>query len=113
MAILDTGMNDLIRPAFYDAVHPVARIGKRSGKVSRVTLVGPICETGDVLARDIRLAKLEPNDLLAIGCAGAYGFSMASQYNGRPRAAEVLVDRGRARLVRKRETVSDLWRGEL
>lgn len=113
MAILDTGMNDLIRPAFYDAVHPVARIGKRSGKESRMTLVGPICETGDVLARDIMLPGLKQNDLIAIGCAGAYGFSMASQYNGRPRAAEVIVDRGRGRLVRKREIVSDLWRGEL
>lgn len=111
-AIVDAAMNDLIRPALYEAYHevvPVRRDG--GGEEAAYDLVGPVCESGDFLAKD-RTLRLAPGDLLALRTAGAYGFSMASNYNGRPRAAELMVDGDRIHVVRRRETCQDLYRGE-
>lgn len=111
--IVDGAMTDLPRPALYDAWHPVWPVKERRGKKALVDVVGPVCETGDFLARRRSLPPLERGDLLAVGKAGAYGFAMSSQYNSRPRAAEVLVEGGKARLVRRRETLADLVRAEV
>ncbi|MBK8871644.1 MAG: diaminopimelate decarboxylase [Elusimicrobia bacterium] len=110
--IVDAAMNDLARPALYDAHHPVWPI--RKGRAGRYVadVVGPICESGDYLAKARALPRPEPGDVWAVMAAGAYGFSMSSQYNARPRAGEVLVVGNESRLVRKRETVEDLVRGE-
>ncbi len=111
--IVDAAMNDLVRPAMYDSFHailPVVDDPLRPRVVADV--VGPICETGDFLARDREMRDLERGDLLAAMSAGAYGFSMASTYNSRPRAAEVMVSGGRWSVVRRRETVEELMRGE-
>jgi len=113
--IVDAAMNDLIRPVLYGARHPVvaAQRGAASGREQEIVdVVGPVCETGDFLARDISLPRVEPGDLLAIGAAGAYGFVQSSNYNSRPRAAEVLVKGRKFRIVRRRESRSDLFRGE-
>ena len=110
-AIVDAAMNDLIRPALYDAWHPVQPVRPRSGTSRRWDIVGPVCESSDVLARERDLA-LDQGDLLAIGAAGAYGMVMSSNYNTRPRAAEVIVDGDVAHLVRERERVADLFAGE-
>jgi diaminopimelate decarboxylase len=104
--VVDAAMNDLIRPALYQAYHeivPVARGGSSRKMVADV--VGPVCETGDFFARDRKLPRLEPGDLVAILDAGAYGMSLASNYNSRPRPAEVLVEGSRVRLIRGRETI--------
>jgi diaminopimelate decarboxylase len=107
--VVDAGMQTLLRPALYDAYHRVAPLAQPLGDEWVVSdLVGPICESADVLARERRLPPLEPGDRLALLDVGAYGFSMASQYNSQPRPAEVLVDKGDARLVRRRETYGDL-----
>lgn len=111
--IVDGAMTDLPRPALYDAWHPVEAVSPRRGKKTMADVVGPVCESGDFLARRRPLPPLERGDLLAVLKAGAYGFAMSSQYNSRPRAAEVLVDGGKARLARRRETYADLTRGEL
>ena len=111
--IVDAAMTDLPRPALYNAWHPVQAVVPRSGKKTMADVVGPVCESGDFLARQRLLPPLERGDLLAVLKAGAYGFAMSSQYNSRPRAAEVIIENGRARLARRRETVSDLMRGEL
>jgi diaminopimelate decarboxylase len=108
-------MNDLIRPALYGATHAItktARIAADRRKEEPVDVVGPVCETGDFLARDWPLEPVESGDLLAVWTAGAYGFAESSNYNARPRAAEVLVEGGRFRVVRRRETYEDLVRGE-
>ena len=102
--IVDAGMNDLIRPSIYEAYHHIVPVEERYGDHLIADIVGPICETGDFLARDRRLPDLRRGDLIAVLSAGAYGFSMASHYNVRPRPAEVLVERGEARLIRSRET---------
>jgi len=112
--VVDAAMNDLIRPAFYDAWHEIrpvdeARLGR---PVERVDVVGPVCESGDFLAKDRELAESEEGDLLAVMSAGAYGFVMSSNYNTRPRAVEVLVDGDRYTIVRRRETYEDLVAGE-
>jgi diaminopimelate decarboxylase len=112
-AIVDAAMNDLARPALYGAYHEIEPVSPRRGPRRRVDVVGPVCESGDFLGRDRLLPPLRPGDLLAVRHAGAYGFAMSSQYNSRPRAAEALVEGGRARLVRRRETYEDLVRGEL
>ncbi len=109
--ITDTGMNDLLRPALYDAIHPIESVVPRGGSET-VDVVGPICETSDFFARDRKLDRVREGDLLAIRDAGAYGFSMSSNYNFRPRAAEVLVEDCRFRLIRHRETFEDLVRPE-
>lgn len=109
--VVDAGMSELLRPALYDAWHPMEIAGGGGGETVECEVVGPLCESGDVLGRGRTLAAA-PGDLLVIGCCGAYGASMSSHYNARPRAAEVLLDGDGARLVRARETVDDLWRGE-
>ena len=112
--IVDAGMNDLIRPALYGAYHeirPVLEAGRRRPGET-VDVVGPICESGDFLARDRELPRVEEDDLLAVMSSGAYGFAMASNYNARPRAAEILVDDRRYTIVRRRETYEDLVAGE-
>jgi len=111
--IVDTAMNDLIRPSFYEAYHGILPLSQaRGGKKALVDVVGPICESADFLAKDRPMALPAPGDLLAVRSAGAYGFTMSSNYNARPRAAEVLVDGKRWHVVRQRESFSDLWRGE-
>jgi diaminopimelate decarboxylase len=111
--IVDAAMNDLIRPALYGAHHEILSVRESGAPVSRVDVVGPVCETGDFLARDRGLPGVFPGDLLAIQSAGAYGFVQSSNYNSRPRAAEVVVDRDAWRIARRRETYEDLVRGEL
>ena len=113
-AIADAAMNDLLRPALYQAVQtvvPVDRSPHQARSEQVYDIVGPVCETGDFLAKGRRLA-LAPGDLLAVRASGAYGFTMSSNYNSRPRAAEVMVDGAEAHLVRRRETVTELFTGE-
>ncbi|MDQ7987806.1 diaminopimelate decarboxylase [Pseudomonas sp. G34] len=110
-AIIDAAMNDLIRPALYQAWMDVSPVQPREGKARNYDLVGPICETGDFLAKDRQLV-LEEGDLLAVRSAGAYGFVMSSNYNTRGRAAEVMVDGEQAFEVRRRETLDELFAGE-
>lgn len=110
-AIVDAAMNDLLRPALYRAWHPVESVGPSTGAVRRWQIVGPICESGDFLAHDRELS-LAAGDLLAVGAAGAYAFVMSSNYNSRPRACEVVVDRDRVHLARARESVADLFAHE-
>ncbi|MGY2194201.1 diaminopimelate decarboxylase [Pseudomonas pergaminensis] len=110
-AIVDAAMNDLIRPALYQAWMNVTAVTPRDSEARAYDIVGPICETGDFLAKDRRLA-LEEGDLLAVHSAGAYGFVMSSNYNTRGRTAEVLVDGDQAFEVRRRETVAELYAGE-
>jgi diaminopimelate decarboxylase len=106
--IVDAAMNDLIRPALYQAHHEIVPVRRRPGKPRIVDVVGPVCESGDFFARDRKLAPVEPGDLVALLDAGAYGMAQSSNYNTRPRAAEVLVKGGKARLIRRRETTADL-----
>ncbi|MGE0277974.1 MAG: diaminopimelate decarboxylase [Nitrospiraceae bacterium] len=111
-AIVDAAMNDLIRPALYDAWHEILPVVPRTGRPAQLyDVVGPVCETGDFLGQ-ARELDLESGDLLAVGSAGAYGFVMSSNYNSRPRAAEVLVDRASAHVIRERETLPMLYAGE-
>ena len=110
--ICDAAMNDLIRPSLYDAFHRVEPVEPRPGKAEPSDVVGPVCESGDFFAKDRELPPVEPGDLLAVRSAGAYGFVMASNYNARPRAAEVLVDEARFGVIRQRESYEDLIRGE-
>jgi diaminopimelate decarboxylase len=114
LAGVDAGMTDLLRPALYDARHEVRSLAPAAGEreSARVSVVGPICESTDVLAEDRRLPAPERGDLLAVGNAGAYGVEMASNYNSRPRPAVVAVDGGDARLARERESLDDLTRLE-
>jgi diaminopimelate decarboxylase len=106
--ITDAGMNDLLRPPLYGAIHPIESVDSPQGPPITADVVGPICETADFLARDITLPEPAEGALLAVRDAGAYGFAMASNYNFRPRAAEVLVEGGSWRVVRRRETYEDL-----
>jgi len=109
-AIVDAAMNDLIRPALYQAQMPIWQVqAKKIAAFKNYDVVGPICETGDFLAQNYPLNDLQNGDLLAIGGAGAYGFSMASNYNSRPKVAEVLVDGDKCHLIRRRESVTDLF----
>jgi diaminopimelate decarboxylase len=110
--VVDAGMNDLLRPSLYDAHHEVRPVNE-DGAVADADLVGPVCETGDYLARDRELPDAREGDLLALMRTGAYGFSMASNYNSRPRPAEVLVRGERWSVVRERESYADLIKGEL
>ena len=110
--IVDAAMNDLARPAMYQAWMGIAPCVQRAGPVRTWDVVGPVCESGDWLGHDRALA-LQPGDVLAVLSAGAYGMAMASNYNTRPRAAEVMVDKGHATLIRRRETVADLFRDEI
>jgi diaminopimelate decarboxylase len=110
--IVDAAFNDLLRPAFYGSYHGIKPVQRTGGAHHVTDVVGPICETGDFLARDRELAPVAPGDLVAVMSAGAYGFVMASNYNSRPRAAEVLVKGDRYAVVRRREELEDLVRGE-
>lgn len=110
--IIDGAMNDLVRPSLYDAYHEITPVKAGDGLGLKVDVVGPICESGDFLARDREMPQLERNELLAVRGAGAYGFSMSSNYNSRPRAAEVLVKGNEFFVIRKRETFEDLIKGE-
>lgn len=110
--IVDAAFNDLIRPAFYGSFHGIKPVVRRDAPTIVTDVVGPICETGDFLARDREMKRTNPGDLLAIMSAGAYGFTMASNYNSRPRAAEVLVQGDRYAVVRRREDLDDVVRGE-
>ena len=107
-AIVDAAMNDLMRPALYDAYHDIVPVAARDGERQVYEIVGPVCESGDFLGHDRSLA-LHQGDLLAIMSAGAYGMSMSSNYNTRPRAAEVMVDGDRHHLIRQRETIAQLY----
>ncbi|HXZ09716.1 MAG TPA: diaminopimelate decarboxylase [Paraburkholderia sp.] len=110
-AIVDAAMNDLARPAMYEAFHQIEPAVKRSAEAHVYDVVGPVCESGDWLGRERHLA-VEAGDLLVIRSAGAYGFTMSSNYNTRPRAAEVMVDGDKVQVVRARETVAQLFAGE-
>jgi diaminopimelate decarboxylase len=110
--VVDAGMNDLIRPSLYQAEHQIAPLASRGPGVEVVDVVGPVCESGDFFARNRKLPMTEEGDLLAILDAGAYGMALASNYNSRPRPAEVLVSGKSARVVRRRETVRDLLKLE-
>jgi len=110
-AVVDAAMNDLQRPALYDAWHDIIPVVPRAGDCVTYDVVGPVCETGDFLGRQRELALAE-GDLLAVRSAGAYGFSMSSNYNTRPRAAEIMVEGHRIHIIREREVLDDLVRGE-
>lgn len=111
-AVVDAAMNDLLRPALYDAWHDIEAVAPRNAVPRKCwEIVGPVCESGDWLGK-ARELPLTEGDLLAVHGAGAYGFAMSSNYNARPRAAEVMVAAGEAHLIRARETQEDLWRGE-
>jgi diaminopimelate decarboxylase len=111
--IVDAGMNDLIRPTLYNSFHAVQPVKMAHSNMFTASLVGPICETGDFLAKDRKMPPFKPGDLVAIMSAGAYGFSMASNYNSRPRPAEVLVKGKLFSIIRARETYDDLINGEM
>ena len=111
--IVDAGMNDLLRPSLYGAFHEILPVRKNRRATQVADVVGPICESGDFLAKDRRLAAVNGGEILCVMGAGAYGYSMSSNYNSRPRAAEVMVDGEKHHLIRKRETYRDLVRGEL
>ena len=110
--VVDAAMNDLIRPALYGAHHEILPLRKTTAPAIRADVVGPVCETGDFLARDREMPEALPGDVLAICSAGAYGFAQSSNYNSRPRAAEILVEGANWRIVRRRESYDDLIRGE-
>ena len=112
-AIVDAAMNDLIRPSLYQAWQAIIPVNKRTLNDTKkiYDVVGPICETGDFLGKDRELT-LKQGDLLAVRSAGAYGFSMSSNYNTRPRAAEILVDGDKTHLIRSRETIAELFANE-
>jgi diaminopimelate decarboxylase len=110
--IVDAAMNDLIRTAMYDAFHEIVPVSRRSGKLLSCDVVGPVCESADYFCKDRPLPKVREGDYLALLSAGAYGFVMASNYNTRPLAAEVLVHGARAALVRRRQALEEIWAGE-
>jgi len=113
-AIVDAGMNDLIRPALYHSYHEIVPVRDPNNPArEKIDLVGPVCESGDFFALDREMPKVLEGDLLAIMSAGAYGFVMASNYNSRPLPAEALVSGGKFALIRKRQMNEDLIRGEI
>src|SRR4029077_16913850 len=120
-AIIDAGMNDLIRPALYGSYHEIvpAGIGRGGreapgeGRINKIDIVGPVCESGDFFAQDREMPELRAGDLLAVMSGGAYGFVMASNYNSRPLPAEALVRGDKLAFIRKRQTIDDLIRDEV
>ncbi|MCB2154165.1 diaminopimelate decarboxylase [bacterium] len=112
-AVIDAAMTELIRPALYQAYHEILNVDRRRGKTALMDIVGPVCESADFLAQKREMIAPRPGDLLAALDAGAYGFVMASNYNSRPKPAEVLVDGGQAHLIRRRETARDLTKHEV
>jgi diaminopimelate decarboxylase len=111
--IVDAGMTDFVRPSHYNAHHDIVPLTNAERPLELVNVVGPICESGDFLALDRKLPRVEPGEYLAVLGAGAYGFVMSSVYNARPRPPEVLVDGDKYFVARQRETVEDLFRGEV
>jgi len=111
--VVDGAMNDLLRPALYKAYHHIEAITDNDGEKRKVDIVGPVCESGDFFAKDYMLPELNHNDLLVIHSAGAYGFGMGSNYNSRGRSAEVAIEDGKSRLIRKRESFDDLIANEI
>jgi diaminopimelate decarboxylase len=111
-AVIDAGMTELMRPALYGAFHRIEPVRPSSGESRLYEVVGPVCESTDVVGRDRRLPRLSVGDLVAIRDAGAYGSAMASNYNRRPQPAEVLVADGGWRVIRRRQTTDDLLRME-
>ena len=110
--VVDAGMNDLMRPTLYGSYHQIVPIHRRPAETLTADVVGPLCETGDFLAQDRAMPDVQPGDLLAILTVGAYGYVLASNYNTRPRPAEVLIDGDRAELIRSRERIEDLMAAE-
>jgi diaminopimelate decarboxylase len=110
--IVDAAMNDFMRPALYDATHPITRAQRTSGPLARADIVGPVCESGDCFLQDWPLGNVAPDDVLVLWGAGAYGTVQTSNYNSRPRPAEILVEGSKMKLVRRRESRADLVRGE-
>ena len=110
--IVDAAMNDLIRPAFYDAYHEIVPVTRKAGEKVKSDVVGPICESSDYFCKDRALPKVREGDYLALLSAGAYGFVMASNYNARPLAAEILVNGRRADFARERQSAEEIWSGE-
>jgi len=110
--IVDAAMNDFMRPALYDATHPITRAQRTAGSRDRADIVGPVCESGDCFLQDWPLGKVSSGDVLVLWGAGAYGTVQTSNYNSRPRPAEILVDGTRMRVIRRRESRADLIRGE-
>ena len=110
--VVDAAMNDLMRPSLYGAYHGIQPVRENHGEKLRADIVGPICESGDFLAKERLVEPLAPEDLIAVMSAGAYGFSMSSTYNSRPRVCEVMVKEDRFEIIRQRETFEDLVRGE-
>ena len=110
-AVIDAAMNDLIRPALYSAWHEIIPVVPREGETATYDIVGPVCETGDFLGKE-RDLNIQAGDLLAVRSSGAYGFTMASNYNTRPRAVEVMIDGSAVHVIRQRETLDDLMHGE-
>jgi diaminopimelate decarboxylase len=110
--VVDAAMNDLVRPTLYGSYQEIVSIKEKKGAEMVADMVGPICESGDFLARDRVMPRFAPGDLVAVMSAGAYGFAMSSNYNSRPRVAEVLVKDSAFHLIRERETYADLIRGE-
>ena len=110
--VVDAGMNDLMRPTLYGSYHEIVPVVRRGAETFTADVVGPLCETGDFLAQDRPMPNVQPGDLLSIMTAGAYGYVLASNYNTRPRPAEVLIDGDQASLIRHRERLEDLMAGE-
>ncbi len=110
--VVDTGMNDIIRPSLYGAFQDIIPVRKAAQRTITADVVGPICESADFIARRRRVPEVQPGEYLAVMGAGAYGFSMSSNYNSRPRAAEVLIRGKKAMVIRRRESYEDLIRGE-
>jgi len=110
--IVDGGMNDLLRPSLYGSYHQILPVTKYGRETQVVDVVGPICESGDFLARDRGLPMVQQGDLLAVMSAGAYGFTMSSNYNSRPRVPEILIKEDQYHVIRKRETFEDLTQSE-
>ena len=111
--IVDAAMNDLLRPSLYDAYHEIVPVRKGERDMVKVDVVGPICESGDFLAKDRELPEVKPGELLAVMSAGAYAFTMASNYNARPRVPEVMVREKDVHIIRERERYADLVKGEI
>ena len=108
--VVDAGMNDFIRPSLYDAVHQIVTVNEPSKEREEVAVVGPICESTDFFSKQRSLSIMKQGDLIALMGTGAYGYALSSNYNGRPRGPEVLVEGSTYRLIRKRESIEDLWR---
>jgi diaminopimelate decarboxylase len=109
---VDAGMNDLARPSLYGSFHGLQPVIEKNRREIKASLVGPICESGDFLAKDRMMPAFEPGELVAVMSAGAYGFTMSSNYNSRPRVPEILVHKNEFYVIRERETYEDIIRGE-